>query len=241
MTIFAQAASIVPYIDSSWHLETFYDSTQPDLLTALNNYGLSAGIYGELFTLDYRLEYRFSKGLFRPVFYNTSYLSRKTKYFNELETYIADPSLADYQTITMGVYGELSANFFDAVTVEGGYLWPWTVGDGALDISADDYFYLSAAIMPDVIPVVGLHGSVTYSRVGLAGSIADAVENSGNFQIINADSILTGELVYPVDSSLDIALQFATALSRNDDGQIVYTDGVPEIYYAMTVDTRIHF
>jgi hypothetical protein len=141
----------------------------------------------------------------------------------------------------MGIYGELSANFFDAVTVEGGYLWPWTVGDGTLNTTAEDYFYVSAAIMPDVIPFVGVYGSVTYSRVGLAGSIADAVNNTADFQLLNADSILTGELVYPVDSSLDIALQFATALSRNDDGQIIYTDGVPEIYYAMTVDTRIHF
>ena len=89
---------------------------------------------------------------------------------------------------------------------------------------------------------MGLHGSVTYTRQGLAESIRAAVDGSEPFTLLNEDSLLAGELVYPFDPMLDIALQFATAFTRNEDGNLfVNEDGSLDTYFAMSIDMRIHF
>ncbi|MBI9106842.1 MAG: FecR domain-containing protein [Spirochaetales bacterium] len=241
MTLFTDLAALTLFDETGWHWDTIYNSAEPDFMTALNNFGVSAGVYGDFFTIDYRLEYRLSKGLFRSSFYNSGYLVNKTEYFNELTTYTAAPGLAAYQDITMGVYGELSANFFDAVTLKGGYLWPWVFDGTAVSFEAEDNFHIALYLMPDIIPVVGLYGSISYSRDNLVGSIADAVAGTTSFQLFDDNTVFTGELVYPFDDFLDIAMQFATALSRDENGNIIFTDGVADIYYAFTIDTRIHF
>ncbi len=242
LTLFADAAALTMYDTAGWHLETFYNSSEPDFLTALNNYGIAAGVYGDIFDfLDYRFEYRFSKGIFTPSFYSNNYLFNKTAQYTALTDFIADPTATAYQEYTMGVYGELSANFFDAVMVSGGYFWPWHLNDGVVSMDAEDQFMISAVLMPDVIPVVGLHGSVTYTRTGLYTSIVEAVEGTTPFQLLDQATIFSGELIYPFDDYLDIALQFATAYTRDDYGNLQYTDGVLDTYFAMTVDMRVHF
>ena len=241
LTLFADIAALTMYDAAGWHLETVYNTAEPDILKALNNFGISTGVYGDLFDfLDYRLEYRLNKGLFRPAFYGSSYLADKTTYFNDLTTFTQDPSLESYQKITMGVYGELSANIFDIVTLEGGYLWPWAFDGATLDLSARDYFHIAAYLMPDVIPVAGIYGSVSYTRTGLNTSIADAA-GGADFMLFDESTVFTGELVYPFDDSLDIALQFSTALRRDEYGNIDLSSGNAEVYYAFTIDTRISF
>ena len=79
--------------------------------------------------------------------------------------------------------------------------------------------YFSLELMPDVIPVVGLYGSVSYIRTNLASSIRDTVYGAA-FQLFDTDTIFNGELVYPFSNNLDVALQFATALSRDNNGNI---------------------
>ena len=245
MTLFADAAGLTVYSDNAWHPETFYNEDEPDFLTALNNYGIAAGFYGDILDVfDYRLEYRLSKGIFRPAFYGNNYLGDKTVQYNELLTFIADPTDTAYQSYTMGVYGELSANILDAVTIGGSYLWPWQINAaGAIDFSADDSFGLSAMLMPDVIPVAGIYGSVSYTRTGFVNSIRDAVNGTSTFDLIDSDTIFAGEIVYPFDPSLDIALQFATTFSRDINGNIeMDTDYTPlDPYFAMSIDMRVHF
>ena len=245
LTLFADAAGLVLYSDNVWHTETFYNDDEADFLTALNNYGISAGIFGDILNVvDYRLEYRLSKGIFRPAFYGNNYLGDKTAQYSELLAFIDNPAASEYQEYTMGVYGELSANLFNAVTLGGGYLWPWQIDEtGAVDFTADDSFSLSAALMPDVIPVAGLYGSVSYTRTGFVNSIKNAASGAETFALIDQDTIFKGELVYPFDPSLDIALQFATTFSRDADGQLeLDADNQPlDPYFAMSIDMRVHF
>ncbi|HAK46969.1 MAG TPA: hypothetical protein DCO79_13770 [Spirochaeta sp.] len=243
MTIFAETAGLIVYDDAAWHAETFYNQDQPDFGSALNNFGVVTGIYGNILSLDYRLEYRLSKGIFTPGFYANNYLINKTTQYNALTAYIADPLNTDYQKYTMGIYGDLSMNFFDAVVVSGGYLWPWQIAaDGTVDFSADDFFSLSAALMPDVIPVIGLHGSVSYMRTGLVNSIKEAASGTEDFQLFTQESIFAGELVYPFDPSLDIAMQFATAYTRDAFGNLFTNpDGSLDTYFALSIDMRVHF
>ena len=249
MTLFAEAAGLVVYDtnltpnNNGWHTETVYNPDEADILTALNNYGVAAGIYGDLFSLDYRLEYRLSKGIFTPGFYANNYLINKTAQYSALTAFINNPTDPAYQSYTMGVYGDLSVNILDAVTVGGGYLWPWEIdSSGAVDFTADDSFNLSLELMPDVIPLVGIYGSLSYTRTGLVNDIKDAVDGTNAFQLFSEDSILTGELVYPFDPSLDIALQVATSYTRDDDGDLfINPDGSLDTYFAMSIDMRVHF
>ena len=250
MTIFADLAGLTVYSDSAWHTETFYNPSASDFFASLNNYGVSAGIFGNLFTLDYRLEYRLSKGIFTPAFYGNNYLLNKTQQYDALIAYIddleTDPTGAAYQDITMGVYGELAMNIFDAVTLTGGYLWPWELdASGSINFSEDDYFTLSAALMPDVIPVAGVYGSVSYTRAGLVSSVKNAVNKTEAFTFLNPDTLISGEIVYPFDPSLDIALMFTTALPRDEETGALAMDEVTHVlenpYFAMSIDMRIHF
>ncbi|MDC7225513.1 MAG: FecR family protein [Spirochaetales bacterium] len=243
LTFFAEAAGFVLYEDDVWHWETIYNSDQPDFISALNNYGLIGGFFGNILNFEYRLEYRFSKGVFTPSFYANDYLTNKTSQYYELLDYIAAPLDSDYQEYTMGIYGDLSINLFDAVKVGGGYYWPWSINDdGSFDFSAQDSFSLTAMLMEDVIPVLGLYGSVSYSRTGLVDSIQDAVAGTQDFQLFDSDTIFSGELVYPFDDSLDIALQFATTYERDDDGDLVINDdGTLNTSFAMSVDMRVSF
>ena len=240
LTVFAQAAGMLPYINDRWWPEALYNDTG-DFLTSLNNYGVSAGIYGELFSfIDYRLEYQLSKGIFRPSFYNAGYNQNKNLYYEEIVAYTQNLSAAEYQAVTMGVYGELSMNLFDAVILEGGYKWPWEINGTTVNTDVDDYFFLTLEIMPDVIPIAGLYGSVTYARTGLVGDIVDAASGTA-FTLIDSTTILNGELVYPFDQALEIALQFSTVISRDSNGVIQMTAGVPDYYFAMSIDTRLNF
>ena len=242
MTLFADIAGLTLLDENGWHFETFYNSGQTEFLKALNNFGISSGAYGSLFDiLDYRLEYRLSKGIFKPGFYGSSYLVNKTAYLNELKGFVANPTLEKYQNITMGVYGELSANIFDIVSLSGGYLWPLTFSDNTIDLSKEDYFHVSAMLLPDVIPVAGIYGSVSYTRTGLNTSIAQTA-NGQQFQFFDGKTKMTGELVYPFDEFLEIALQYTTTLSRDTNGNLRFdTNGNAEFYHAFTIDTRISF
>ncbi len=250
MTIFTDFAGLTVYKDSTWYTETFYNPSAGDFLASLNNYGVSAGIFGNLFSLDYRLEYRLSKGIFTPAFYGNNYLLNKTLQYDALTGYIedleADPTGSAYQDITMGVYGELAMNIFDAVTLTGGYLWPWELSSsGTIDFSENDYFTLSAALMPDIIPVAGIYGSVSYTRSRLVSSIKNAVNKTEAFTFLNPDTLISGEIVYPFDPSLDIALMFTTALPRDEETGALAMDEITHVldnpYFAMSIDMRIHF
>ncbi len=241
-TIFAEAAGMI-YRDTSWHLETIYNKSAPDFLTALNNYGVSAGLFGDILSfIEYRFEYRLSKGIFKHTFYDNNYLADKTAQYNQIKAFISNPLDTQYQALSMGVYGDLSLNFFDALTIKGGYLWPWEVSStGYVKPSDDDYFILKAEIMPDVIPLVGIYGSVSYTRQRLVHSINQAVNGTETFTLINPDSLLSGEIVYPFDPSLDIAVQFSTTFKRVNEQLEVDASGEMKTEFAISLDMRVHF
>ena len=93
---------------------------------------------------------------------------------------------------------------------------------------------LEASIAPDVIPVVGIYGSIGYSRTGLAQSIEDA-SGGGTFLFIDENTVFRGELVYPVAPTLDVALLLTGGISYDE------VTAEPSPYTTITIDTRVHF
>ena len=225
--LFGDVATMLPVIDGEVKTEYFYDDSASDFGDRFSNYGAATGLFGNLFALDYRLEFRYAKGMFRPSFYNSTYDRLKGTYVEDVVNYLADPTIGE---TTMGIYGSLGMDIAKIFRLNGGYLWPWTA-DGFNP--ADDFLHLELVLVPDFIPIWGIHGSISYVRAGLAEDI-----QAGGFDFIDEGTILKGELIYPVSPTLDLALLITSALSRDDDGNLI---DPANAYYTFTIDTRVHF
>ncbi|MDC7126033.1 MAG: FecR domain-containing protein [Spirochaetales bacterium] len=236
MTVFAQAGGLAIYKDGQVVLNNI-------LLSGVTNFGVSGGILGKLFFLDYRLEYRLSKGIFTSAYFGNSYLTYKQSRYDEILDYISDTSNEEYHKTTMGVYGELSGNIFDAIKLSGSYLWPWIVDNGAISSTDKDNIMLSAELMPDVLPVIGLYGKLSYIRTGLFNSFQNAANGTETFEAASPSTIVKAEAILPINDSVDIAFQLSTTYSRDSDGNLLDSDddGFADTGYAFTLDMRIHF
>ncbi len=54
------------------------------------NYGVAAGLFGNVWFIDWRLEYRYYTGVFKPAFYNTGYERSRSQYVSEVVDYLAN-------------------------------------------------------------------------------------------------------------------------------------------------------
>jgi len=233
IVLFGDVASMLPLKDGTPQTAYIYNGNGGSFLNNIQNYGAASGLFGNVLFIDYRLEYRFSKGQFRPGFYNSTYDRLKGLTVAEIDNYLNLATLPVGE-INQGIYGNVSANIMDMAFLSGGYLWPWEA-DGSFDPS-QDYFHLKLSIEPGVIPVIGIYGSVSYDRTGLVQSIMD-----GGFQLIDGSTVFKGEVVYPFAPTMDIALLVASAVSRDADGNVIYVSGKPEVYNSFTVETRVSF
>ena len=89
------------------------------------NYGVAAGLFGNVWFIDWRLEYRYYTGMFKPAFYNTGYERSRSEYVSEVLEYLGDTANPVYDTLTMGVYGEGGFNWKEIAQLDIGYFWPW--------------------------------------------------------------------------------------------------------------------
>lgn len=236
--LFGDVGGMMPWLGGALRYDVLYDADAAaagNLFDGLRNYGIASGVFGNLFVVDYRLEYRNYNGAFRPAFFNTTYERMRGTYVDELID-LLDGNVTEANTV-MGIYGELGFELEDLFRLEGGYMWPWQTndaGDVEMDMGAD-YLTLEASLAPDVIPVVGIYGSIGYHRTGLAQSITDAAASDDvRFMLINENTVFKGELVYPVAPTLDVALLLTGGVSYDDAGEA-------GPYTTITIDTRVHF
>ncbi|TVQ24157.1 MAG: hypothetical protein EA383_11835 [Spirochaetaceae bacterium] len=205
----------------------------------LRNYGIMTGIFGNIGPVDYRLDARNSNGVFRPSFYGQNYDRIRGDRAVELARYLLDPDADEFNESTYGIYGEAGAELFNAVRLEAGYLWPWKIATGGgLAPADDDELYLSLQIQPDTLPM-GLYGGVSYRRTQFAPTLLGrgGFANAGLF---DANTVFTGELIYPVAPIMNVVGVTTTTVARNADGTIRYDDnGRPETNWSFTIETRI--
>jgi len=260
---FADAATMIPVINGQPQLNFFFDINIEDdnVFNKLRNYGAAGGLLGNILGAQYKVQYMYSTDLFRHGLYNSTYDRTKTEYLGEVVSYLsaktdtdvdADGIQGDFYTdstygyyeplINQGVYGALSWDIGKILDISGGYKWPWN-NSGDLDFE-NDYLHFSVTLKPDVIPVVGVHGSLTYDRTGFVGSMLDDNDkfDFGGFSFVDENTVLKGEIIVPVAPTLDMAATLASSLDRDGDGNVVYDEnGKTNPYYAFTIDTRIHF
>ncbi|HSV56281.1 MAG TPA: hypothetical protein VLH39_04135, partial [Magnetospirillaceae bacterium] len=240
---FAEGAAAAPYIRDA------FGAVEPGLQTdlvwsddGLRNWGAATGLIGNVAFIDWRLEFRYFTGAFRPALFDSAYERRKGYYAQEYADYLTNPGDYDAAPNVMGIYGEGGFAFLrEKLTLDIGYFWPWSPGAPSLAAIADeDYFVARLVIQKGLIPVLDIHGHISYEKRGLARDLFW----DGDFVLLDANTTLRGEVVMPVPGTpnLDLAVGFSTSARRDGNGDIVYVSpGIPEMVPVITLSTRLNF
>jgi len=245
LVTFLDAAALIPYLREP--VGSFGTGFQTDAVWdrdrgKLHNYGTMAGVLGNVTFIDYRLDFRTFNGVFHPFFFNGSYDRLRGNYAAQMYDFLLDPNGSQFSGQTMGVYGEAGFNLLrDKFTVKAGYLWPWYINSaGGFAYSDQDYLHVGAIVREGLLPL-GVHGSISYDRTGFMPTIM----NKGDFKdakLFDANTVVTGEVIYPVAPSLDLALVVTTTVLRDESGNIRYdSNGQPDYGPSISIESRIGF
>jgi len=246
---FADGAAAVPYVteDSVYFGQPVSSGLKTEFIYSdgmLKNWGAAAGVMGNALFLDWRLEYRYFTGIFRPSFFDSTYDRMRGEYAAEYAYYMAAPATEYDDTPTiMGIYGEGGFKILnDKLNFGFGYFWPWSFDATSLQeqiVQSSDEFHAKLTVKKGLIPIWDISGSIFYDKRGLMQSIAD-----GDFKLLDENTSFGGELVMPVPKTptLDLAIIFQTVPYRDDDGNVVYDSGHNmEMKPSITIETRFHF
>jgi hypothetical protein len=240
---FADGAATIPYVrtafsgvDPGLQYQILYSDGQ------LKNWGASSGFMGNVLFIDWRLEYRYFTGNFRPSFFDATYDRMRGEYAMQYAGYLTNPSTYDATPSVMGVYGEGGFDIMnEKLKITLGYMMPWAPGQSFSEVSDSDEFHARLDVKKGLIPVYDVSGSIAYDRRGLAAALA-----GGNFKLFDENTIFGGELVVPVPKTptLDLAIIFQTVPVRDSStGAIQYADqaaGIPELKPSISIETRFH-
>lgn len=241
---FADAALMLPYfrtaptlapVGKGFATEAVWNPAAP---IPFKNYGAAAGVFGNVWFIDWRLEYRYYTGVFKPAFYNTGYERSRSRYVSEVLDYLSNPNADEYNALTMGVYGEGGFNWKEIAQLELGYFWPW---DASGVLSPEDMEdRLVAKFTFQEIPIIHLAGSFSYERTGFA----QALLGTGTATLFDADTVVKAELAYPlVKDMLDVVLFYTLTPTLDGDGVPIY-DGstwLPQMTTNLAIETRVHY
>ena len=185
-------------IPAGWQWNAFWDGGP-------KNWGAMTGVLGNLLVLDYRVEYRYSVGTFKPAFYGPLYDRRSRELAEELIRYLDDPADPAYGGVEMGIFGELGYTLPRVFAISGSYYWPWPAGGTPSSAWPEDTLSLEFGILKGLLP---LYGSIAMYR---EDTFSQLVRNPGNpISFFDANLLFSGEIVYPVGPLLDLALQVNT-------------------------------
>jgi hypothetical protein len=246
LRLFADGAVTMPYLREAvggkdglrWDL-VYNEGSQE-----LKNWGAAGGLIGRVLFIDWRLEYRYYTGIFKPSFFDSTYDRKRSEYVLEYEGYLSNPTLYANLPTVMGVYGEGGCSILnDKLSFNVGYMWPWAPGldfEQQIEKTSDE-LHARLSIKKGLIPIIDVAGAVYYDRRGLVKAIYDQ-----SFSLIDENSVLGGEIIVPVPKTpnLDLALLFATVPERDDSGAIVWkneTAGIPYVKPSISIETRLHF
>jgi len=246
---FADVAAILPItrksvtngtttVSPGLQLKAVYDPDAGSGLEAFNNYGIVAGFIGKVLFIDWRLEYRQYRGAYRPTFFNSAYERNRAVYAQEFKEMLLNPA---GNKLTHGVYGEAGFSFFnDRISFNAGYMMPWSSDSATptMEVLSNDYIQAKLLIKKGVIPVLDLSGSFSYERTGFAYAIAS---NVAGVSLFDANTVLKGEVIYPIASTVDFAIVVSTATSHNPDGSVRFEYGQPKVEPTVTFETRVRF
>ncbi len=226
-------------IAAGWKQEAAFDQSEEGLF---ETYASMSGVMGTLFGVDYRLDFRSYKGFITPGFYDSNYDRRRGDYAAGLIEYLADPDDPAYEDETLGIYGEAGFGLFnDRLTFSAGYMWPFGRDQAGNIVGTDeDFLKMELFVARDLTPLE-IQGSFAYERTAFIPTLL-AEEGFEEASLFDSNTVLSGELVYPVAPTLNIAVVAKTVMIRNDDGTVKYSEeGRPVVGPSFSVETRLGF
>jgi hypothetical protein len=197
---------------------------------ALKNFGVAAGVLGNVSLFDWRLEGRYYTGKFKPAFYNAGYDRVKLDYVNEVIDYLQNPGADENQVTTFGVYGEGVLTFENIFSLTLGYFAPLAFTPDGVEYGTDDYFQIKFRLEPKVIPVVGIFGSIAYERTKFVSSFAGGLP-----ELFDENTVVKTTIGYPVAEGLQILFHYTTTWALDGSG------GDYHLVHAFTFETVIDF
>ncbi len=247
---FADVAATVPYVRTDV-THSGGKSIPKGLKTELlwdngpHNWGAATGFMGNVAFIDWRLEYRYFTGLFRPAFFDATYERTRPSLVQDYLPYLDGSSQVSDAPTVMGIYGEAGFNLFkEKLSLVAGYMWPWTPEDGfTISNDANDELRAGLLLKRGLIPVVDLAGAIYYDKRGIVNSIQD-----GSFTFFDEKTAFAGEIEIPIPKTpnLAIGLIFKMVAARNSTtGQVEYVSGSSPLRIKMeptvTIETRFRF
>lgn len=247
---FADAAVTLPYVKADFaspnNASIVTQGFRTDLIwdnAGPHNYGAAAGFLGNVLFINWRLEYRYFTGIFRPSFFDSTYERARSLFVQEYVGYLDGTNAINSAPTVMGVYGEAGVSLFkDKLSFSAGYMWPWSFDAGFSLGDADDELHAGIVLKKGLIPKINVAGAVHYDKWGLVNQLTN-----GTFQFFDAKSALSGEIEIPVPSTPNLAVGviFKTVVARDAAGNVLYVDDDPskgvKIAPAITIETRFHF
>jgi hypothetical protein len=251
--MFADGAAMVPYVRNEFTYTKGSDNyvadagLRYDMLLGddgkLRNWGAAAGFMGNVLFIDWRLEYRYFTGVFKPAFFDASYERRRPELLNEWAGYLSAATPMDQSPSVMGIYGEGGTSILrDKLSFSFGYFWPWAADSNTLSeqiASANDHFKAALQIKQGLIPIVDIAGAIRYERRNFVSTLS----GDGTATLFDENTVFSGEIIVPVPGApnLNMALVVSTAMARETNGDIKLTNGKPEIIPVITLETRLRF
>lgn len=213
------------------------------------NYGVNAGVMGNIFAFNYVFEFRYFNGTYRPSFFDSRYQRVRGDYVVETLRYLQNSEADEYKKHILGLFGSAEMDIFGYALFEAGYMWPWEFGPDGIDISEKDELNLKLSIPEDVVPVINVSGSISYDRTYFAPTLMGAAKDSINqgeiqeLDLFDQYTSLSGEMVYAFSENFDLALIVATVTARNaETGAVQYNeDGSLKIIPTYSIETRVSF
>jgi len=251
LVLFTDAAGLVPYLRRDFNAsvlgtkgfitKALFDQEEGTI--KVRNYGLMAGALGNISLFNWRLEYRQYHGIFRLGYFDSLYDRSRPLEAKKILDYLSNPKDPAYDKITLGVYGDGGFTLFKKLTFKVGYFWPWEMEGSTIRASDNDqldvYLLLDKGLVP-VAPFSGMRFSFLYRRTQFVPTLFHG--ESKNLELFDANTVVKGELVYPIAPTLDLAISFTTTVDRDSSGAILYdADGKPKRSTSIGIETRIHF
>lgn len=239
---FADVAAVAPYnrvaagsLNAGLQYQAIYNPDYGTGFEAFRNYGFISGLMGKALMVDWRLEYRYYRGAYRPTFFDNTYERNRVKYAQDFYNLLTTPNTSNDVTVN-GIYGEAGFSLIkDKIVFTAGYMMPWSPDSNASwdVISQQDYILARLVINKGLLPFYDISGAITYERTGFAYAI------SKGQPLVDANTVFSGEVVVPLASTVD----FAVVLANN--AVLTSSPTLAEPQYktspTITFETRIHF
>jgi hypothetical protein len=243
---YGDVGGMVPYLRNSsggldagmrWDVLTGEDASD------FRNYGIAAGITGNLTLLDYRLEFQNYHGVFQPAFFDSSYDRTRGERTREVIAYLQNPTAEEYDNQTIGVFGEAGINFADLVRLDAGYMWPFTRDPDTNQIVTDtgDEVNVELSIQDGLLPY-GITAGAGYYRTNLVPMLlgSEGFEEAGWF---DEYTVAHAWVIYPISPIMSIVGNFSMQYLRDEEGNLQYEErgGTlrPVVGPVVTIETRL--